>query len=205
MQALWDLILRILPDNEPNTAAAIAGWLQGLATISALWFALRTLRHKLGESAESGRPKVVFDYHQADGDRGSGFVARNVGKGAALNSYFFDIDPRTNDASFIALGGLMPETEIRLATNVGNRLNQEVNAKVTARVPLYILAQAAVGEDWLLSINRVVDNSRVSHEVVLWTPPDALRRKLKALTVDERLREALAKGRPLKQQQDIQV
>jgi hypothetical protein len=99
----------------------------------------------------------------------------------------------------------MPETEIRLATNVGNRLNQEVNAKVTARVPLYILAQAAVGEDWLLSINRVVDNSRVSHEVVLWTPPDALRRKLKALTVDERLREALAKGRPLKQQQDIQV
>jgi hypothetical protein len=196
MQSIWNWILAALPDNEPATANAIAAWLQGIATVAALGFSLASLRltlnalrHQMRQAAESARPRVVFDYHQADGVVGSSFVARNVGTGAALNAYFFDTDPRAEDARFITLGGLLAEQQIQLATDVGTRLNREV-ADAAERVPLYILAEPAVGGDWMLSVNRVVANSRMSHEVTQWEPPSSLKKKLKALTIDEQLRKA---------------
>lgn len=93
---------------------------------------------------------MVFDYNQADGIQGSAFFARNLGRGAALNAYLFQVDPQTVDADFISLGGRMPETEVRPATDVSNLLNPEVTARVTDRIPLFILTQAAIGSDWTL-------------------------------------------------------
>ena len=203
MQSIWNWILAVLPDNEPATANAVAAWLQGVATVAALGFSLwslrltlNALRHQMREATESARPRVVFDYYQADGVVGSGFVARNVGKGAALNAYFFDNDPRAEAARFTTLGGLLAEQQIQLATDVGTRLNREA-ADAAERVPLYILAEPAVGSDWMLSVNRVVANGRMSHEVMYWEPPSSLKKQLKALTIDERLRKAF---REMKQQ-----
>lgn len=166
--------------------------------VASLRLTLDALRHQMRESAESVRPRVVFDYYQADGVVGSNFVARNVGRGAALNAYFFDSDPRVEGAAFITLGGFLAEQEIQLATDVKNRLDRQVNDPAD-RIPLFILAEAAIGGDWMLSVNRVVANRRMSHEIIQWEPPVSLKKNLKALTIDERVRRAFQETKSLNQ------
>lgn len=198
LQDVWRAILWLLPDDEPNTASSIAGWLQGFATIIALYFTYRaltvtaqeahasneTLKAQQLAAVEQARPRAIFDFHR--GDNNAYYVVKNVGPGAALNVYAVD-DPVDNKTRFTALGGLLQGEQGRVNDRLQAELERQV-ANPLDQAPLFVVAQPAIGDEWMLSVNRI-SGDRIAHEVLPWKPSARMVERLKAITIDEQLRE----------------
>jgi hypothetical protein len=208
LQPVWNKILALLPDQEPDTAASIAGWLQGFATIIALYFTYQALvvtgseaqasnaalNQQRQAAIEQTRPHVVVDYVQhPNNNTGASYYANNFGPGSALNVYVV-ADPTSDATTFTALGGLLHGERERVHTALRNAFAHQA-ANPLDRTPVYLVAQPVSGDEWMLSINRMQADNRIVHEVLPWKPSDAMLTRLKGLTIDERLRQRLGQMR----------
>jgi hypothetical protein len=195
--ATW--IQEVLPDVDP----AIAEGLQALAAVIALlltWRLFLVARDQTkatlamvelqkADAAAREIPVVVLDLVEQPGNLRY-YVASNVGRGAALNSFVID-NLESEKPNLLALGALLPGQQVVVPSEVAGKLSGE-QKEVFIRNRFFVASQPANPADaWTASVNRIDRNGRVSHEVQQWTPPEFVRTAARMLTLDEQLQTYL--------------
>ncbi len=192
LQSIIDYVLWLLPDMDLTT-------LQALATVGTLIVTvilakatkeytaatMRMVQMQADDTTAKAVPLVLLDLgpRAAQGDSFN-YMARNVGRGAALNCFELD-DLKTDDQDVRVLGALLPGREVLVPDALNERL--QAQPQKLDKDAFYVVAQPAVGTEWVASVNRLDRNGRVSHEVAPWTPTAKLREKMRMITLDEQL------------------
>lgn len=183
----------MLPDMDLNTLQAMAAIGTLLVTVI---LAVATWRYtaatkqivemQVNEAKAQAIPIVVVGLGRRNAPGAPfNYVARNVGRGAALNSFSLD-SLEKDDAKVLVLGALPSGHQTLLPDEINDGLRRQ--PRTFDKDVYFIVAQPAVGTEWTASINRLDGNGRVSTEVMPWTPSDKLREKMRMQTLDEKLR-----------------
>lgn len=182
---------------------AVAAGLSLLATLGLLYYA-RTQAHAAADMAKQNKrlidhqvdmnlkglqPCVVLDHAAESAPGAYHYVAKNIGRGPALNAIYIR-DPNSEKPALFALGALAPEATSRVPDSLYHALTGQ--AKSHDR-DTFLIASVPVTPNgqWVAVQNRIDSNGRVSHEAVDWQPSDAITDAARFLTLNERLQPYL--------------